>query len=295
MLYFLLAVGFTVALYILMRAFPKWKVNSFHAVVFNYYACVATGVLLTPGFQEKIKVISPLSAGTLYTLALGILFIIVFLLIGKSTQKAGVTAASLAGNLSLVIPVVFGLFVFQNAHKVFTAGNYLGLALTLPALALATWAGNASVKKEHLIWPILYFLATGTNNTLINYLSSVYYEEGSNTLFMIIACAGAILIGTGLVVVDGLRKGEWPSGRSIGAGLLLGVPNFLSLYFLLKALVHYGHSAAFVFPVYNILTILGSALMAYLLFREKQSGINRLGLLLAILAIILISYQELGF
>ncbi len=77
MLYFLLAVGFTVALYILMRAFPKWKVNSFHAVVFNYYACVATGVLLTPGFQEKIKVISPLSAGTLYTLALGILFIIV--------------------------------------------------------------------------------------------------------------------------------------------------------------------------------------------------------------------------
>jgi hypothetical protein len=48
MLYFLLAVLFTVALYLIMRAYPRYKVDSFHAIVFNYYACVLTGLLLTP-------------------------------------------------------------------------------------------------------------------------------------------------------------------------------------------------------------------------------------------------------
>lgn len=295
MIYFLLAVTFTVALYLLMRSFPKWGVNSFHAVVFNYYACVVTGIILTPHFSDTISLVQWTSEGSLFTLALGVLFIVVFLLIGKSTQKAGVTAASLAGNLSLVIPVLFGLFVFQNAHKTFTLINYAGLILTLPALALASWNGGPTARRLSLIWPALYFLATGTNNTLINYLTSTYYEEGSHTLFMIIACLGATLIGSALVLAQSIKSGKWPSARSIGAGLILGVPNFLSLYFLLKALVHYGNSAAFVFPVYNILTMLASAMMAYWLFKEKLARVNQAGLLIAILAIILISYQELGW
>lgn len=294
MVYFLLAVGFTVALYLLMRSFPAWGVDSFHAVVFNYYACVVTGILLTPGFSRSIALVRWDSHGTLFTLALGALFIVVFLLIGQSSQKAGVTAASMAGNLSLVIPVLFGLFVFHNAHKTFTALNYTGLVLTLPALALAS-GGTQAIRKQGLIWPVLYFVASGSNNTLINYLTSRYYNEDTSTVFMIIACTGAILIGTATLAVGSARSGKWPSVKSIGAGLLLGIPNFLSLYFLLKALAFYGNSAAFVFPVYNILTILASAAMAYWLFKEKSGRMNQIGLALAVLAIILISYQELGW
>ena len=71
-------------------------------------------------------------------------------------------------------------------------------------------------------------------------------------------------------------------------------PNFLSFYFLLKALGAFGNSAAFVFPIYNILTMMASAAAAWLFFREKLNPLNRVGLLLAVIAIILISYQELG-
>lgn len=295
MLYFLLAVLFTVALYLIMRSFPKWKVDVFHAVVFNYYACVITGLILTPGVNEKLGNIDWSSPGTICTLALGALFISVFLLIGQATIKAGVTAASLASNLSLVIPVIFGLFVFHNAHKEFTVLNYLGLVLTIPALAMGSWSGNSGkVSKSILIWPALCFLVSGSSNTLINYLTSTFYEPGSNTIFMIIACSGAVLLGTGLLIAQAVRSGTWPALRSVGAGFLLGVPNFLSLYFLLKALSDFGNSAAFVFPVYNILTMLASAMMAFLFFKEKHSGINRAGLLIAVISILLISYQELG-
>jgi drug/metabolite transporter (DMT)-like permease len=122
-----------------------------------------------------------------------------------------------------------------------------------------------------------------------------YYEEGSNTVFMIIACSGAIVIGTLLVfwkvVIQRSEIFEW---KNILAGFLLGVPNFLSLYFLLKALISYGNSAAFVFPIYNILSMLFSAITAYVLFKEKLTVMNRIGVIIAIIAVILLSYQELG-
>ncbi|MCF0060072.1 hypothetical protein MUK70_12550 [Dyadobacter chenwenxiniae] len=301
MLYFSLSVLFTVALYLVMRAFPRYKVDSFHAVVFNYYACVLTGLLLTPDLHLFEK-ITWHNEGTWITLALGGMFVVTFMLIGLTAQKVSVTATSLAGNMSLVIPVLFGLFVFKNNNKAFTLINYAGLVFAVVALALGA---IQSTKKDSpinsaapahllLILPVFTFLAAGTNNTLINYLSVKYYAPGETTLFMIIACSGAILIGSAILLFRILTRGEQVHWRSVVGGLILGVPNFLSLYFLLLALASFGNSAAFVFPIYNILTMLVSACAAWLIYREKLNHLNKFGLLLAVVAIIMISYQELG-
>jgi len=305
MLYFLLAVLFTVALYLIMRAYPRFQVNSFHAIVFNYYACVLTGVLLTPDLTAfgNVKWSSP---GTLLTLALGTLFVTAFMLIGLTAQKVSVTSASLAGNMSLVIPVIFGLFVFKNNNKDFTFINYAGLITALIALALGaiqkaekkanseSEAATSSFYPSLWILPVLTFFASGTNNTLINFLSVKYYTPGQNTVFMIIACSGAIMIGTVILLFRIFAGNEKLELRSVLGGLLLGVPNFLSLYFLLLALSSFGNSAAFVFPIYNILSMLASSFAAWLIYKERLNKLNKLGLLLAVIAIILISYQELG-
>jgi drug/metabolite transporter (DMT)-like permease len=307
MLYFLLAVLFTVALYMIMRAYPRHRVNSFHAVVFNYYSCVLTGLLLTPDLSA-FRQIRWDSEGTLLTLALGTLFVIAFMFIGLTAQKVSVTAASLAGNMSLVIPVLFGLFIFRNTNKDFTLLNYSGLLIAMAALAL-----GAIQKKEKTtefeegqplkvsglsyVWllPVFTFMASGTNNTLINYLTMQYYRPEQTTLFMIIACLGAIIIGTLVLLYKIFLGGEKLLLRSLVGGLILGVPNFLSLYFLLLALGSFGNSAAFVFPIYNILTMLVSSLAAWIFYKEKLNNLNRIGLALAVVAIVLISYQELGF
>ena len=302
MLYFLLSVVFTVALYLIMRAYPRYQVHSFHAIVFNYYSCVATGLILSPDLGQYAQV-AWTSTGTLLTLALGTLFVIAFVLIGQTTQKVSVTAASLAANMSLVIPVLFGLFVFRNANKDYTAWNYLGLVLALVALALgaiqkktAARSGSTDAPLSMLLLalPLLTFLATGTNNTLINYLSMSYYQPAEVTTFMVLSCIGAVIVGTLLLLIRIIFQQEKVSVRSLMGGLILGVPNFLSFYFLLKALGAFGNSAAFVFPIYNILTMMASAAAAWLFFREKLNTLNRWGLALAIIAIVLISYQELG-
>lgn len=306
MLFFLLAVVFTVMLYLIMRAYPRYQVDSFHAVVFNYYSCVLTGLALTPDLGIFNQVAWN-SEGTVLTMALGAMFVTAFMLIGLTAQKVSVTATSLAGNMSLVIPVLFGLFVFRNNNKDFTALNYLGLLLALVALALgaiqrspkASDAANAAgegkaVNQALWILPVLTFFATGTNNTLINFLSSKYYPAGQITVFMIIACFGAVVIGTSILVYRIIAHGHKLKLRSVVGGLLLGVPNFLSLYFLLLALAAFGNSAAYVFPIYNILTMLVSALAAWALYKERLNTLNKWGLVLAVVAIVLISYQELN-
>lgn len=306
MLFFLLAVVFTVMLYLIMRAYPRYQVDSFHAVVFNYYSCVLTGLALTPDLGIFNQV-AWTSEGTVLTMALGAMFVTAFMLIGLTAQKVSVTATSLAGNMSLVIPVLFGLFVFRNNNKDFTALNYLGLLLALVALALgaiqrspkasdaANAAGEGKAASQALwILPVLTFFATGTNNTLINFLSSKYYPAGQITVFMIIACFGAVVIGTSILVYRIIAHGHKLKLRSVLGGLLLGVPNFLSLYFLLLALAAFGNSAAYVFPIYNILTMLVSALAAWALYKERLNTLNKWGLVLAVVAIVLISYQELN-
>ena len=148
MLFFLLAVVFTVMLYLIMRAYPRYQVDSFHAVVFNYYSCVLTGLILTPDLRVFTQV-QWTSEGTVLTMALGVMFVAAFMLIGLTAQKVSVTAASLAGNMSLVIPVLFGLFVFRNNNKDFTALNYLGLVLALVALSLSPLAGRGTALRSN--------------------------------------------------------------------------------------------------------------------------------------------------
>ncbi len=308
MLYFLLAVIFTVALYLIMRAFPRYGVHSFHAIAFNYYACVMTGLVLSPDIGRYREIVWT-STPTLLTLALGTMFVTAFVLIGQTTQKVSVTATSLAANMSLVVPVLFGLFIFKNANKDYTILNYLGLVLALVALALGgiqkkqkastnatpdDSSSGVSLPWFVLVLPLLTFLAAGTNNTLINYLSMKYYRPEEAAMFTVISCIGAVIVGTSLLLLRVLFWQEKVSWRSLLGGLILGVPNFLSFYFLIKALGAFGNSAAFVFPIYNILTMMASAAAAWLLFREKLNLLNRIGLLLAVIAIILISYQEIG-
>lgn len=296
MLNFVLAVVFTVSLYLIMRSFSKFQVNPLHAVIFNYYTCVAMGLILMPDRQQYVTT-DWSATPTLLTLALGIMFVVVFVLIGMTTTKVGVTAASLAGNMSLVIPVLFGLFVFRNNNKDFTFLNYLGLLLALAALALSTikkQTTETAVKRGWILFlPVLLFLGSGTNNTLINYVSATFYRPDQSALFTAIACTGAILVGTTFLIFRMLTIKENLTLRSILGGLLLGFPNFLSFYFLLGALSDFGNSAAFVFPIYNVLSMLTSSFLAWVLFKETLQPLNKLGLALAVLAIFLISYQEI--
>jgi drug/metabolite transporter (DMT)-like permease len=297
MLYLVASVVLSVLLLLNFRVFPRFQVDTFQAIVFNYPVCFLTGyLLLPPGVRFGIDLTQP---WTWMALGIGAAFVLTFLLSGASTQRNGITATSLANNLSLVMPVTVSLFVLGTSGRAFDGWNYLGLLLALVAVGLSTYrVGDdtqvRSVGRTALL-PVGVFLMYGLTNTLINYMNVRYVAAGLHpvvvTLTMVV---GAVLTGFMLLLYGYARGGVRLAGRNLLGAITLGIPNFLSFYTLVLALSAFGGNGAFVYPLYNIGVILLSALAATLFFREKLLKINVLGLVLAVLAIGLISWQELG-
>jgi drug/metabolite transporter (DMT)-like permease len=276
------------------RIFPKFNISTFQAIAFNYPVCFLTGMLLMPEGQKFSLDFS--QNWTLYSLALGVGFIITFILSGLATQKIGMTITSMANNVSLVIPVLFSLLVFGSGGKAFDWINYLGLLLAVVSVAIATFKSGTSMKTNFWLrggLALAVFLMYGVTNTAINYLNINYIADTSKvvpvTLVMVL---GAAVSGLVLLIFKIFNRSEKVEVKNIVAAITLGVPNFLSFYFLILTLGYFGNSGAFVYPIYNMGVILVSAFVAILFFKEKVSMLNKLGLLLAVIAILMISWQE---
>ena len=295
MLYLLLSIVLSVALLLNFRLFPRYNVNTFQAIVFNYPVCFLTGYLLLPAGQSF-----SIDFGQTWTwlaLGLGVGFIITFLLSGVSTQRMGLTATSLANNLSLVIPVGFSLLVFGNTDKAghhFGGLNYLGLVLAVVAVGLSTYRDDRTRLAGGFSWyallPVAVFLCYGATNTLINYMNLKFIPSPDKTVAVTLTMVlGAVVAGLLMLGVRLVQGRETIDRRSLVAAVTLGVPNFLSFYTLLLALSAFKGNGAFVYPLYNIGVILLTAGIAALFFHETLLTVNKIGLVLAIIAIGLIS------
>jgi multidrug transporter EmrE-like cation transporter len=76
--------------------------------------------------------------------------------------------------------------------------------------------------------------------------------------------------------------------RNVIAGICLGVPNYFSIYFLVKALQSPAMSSSATIPINNIGVLLVVSLFGIMVFKEKLSKKNYMGLGLTLLAIFLI-------
>ncbi len=301
MIYLLLCILCSVLLFLAFRSYKSFKINTLQAVVVNYYVCVITG-WITFGKTSQLAFISFDTPWFKYTLMLGAAFMLIFFLIALTTQLVSVTVGSLASKTSLVIPVVFSLYVFKTQQKTFDWINYAGLALALAAIVLSTIKKNNGdeVKKaasnangRNFLLAFLVFLLTGLSDTSINYLNYAYIRPETNAIFLILLLGTAALTGTLFVMVRVLTGKDKLLLRNLVGGIYLGVPNFFSLYFLLKALSAFNNDGAFIFPILNIGIILFSSLLAIILFKERLSSLNKAGIVVAMLAMFCIAYQEI--
>lgn len=294
MIFLILSVVFSVLLLVNFRLHPKYGINTFQAIVFNYPVCFITGYLLLEKGQKFQLDFS--ENWTWYCLLLGLGFILTFVLSGIATQKVGITLTSLANNISLIIPVLFSLLVFGSKTMKFSWINYLGLFLGLVAVGIASYKPDGSSKRNFSGGGVILavFLMYGLTNTAINYIQINQINDSSKvvpvTLVMVL---GAVVSGLIVLVYRILQGREQLQWKVFVAAFFLGIPNFLSFYFLVKALGYYGSSGAFVYPLYNMGVILLSAFMAKIVFKEQLSKLNLFGLCLVIIAISLISWNAL--
>jgi drug/metabolite transporter (DMT)-like permease len=285
MVYLILSILFSVLLLVNFRLHEKYQVNTTVAILLNYPVCFLTGWFHQidaipfnwPGIGQSIGI-----------LALGVGFVITFLFSGISTQKNGMAVTSLANNLSLVIPVLFGLFFMgQLAHLKWV--TVIGLLLAFGSIYLFNPQINKLENKGSYLVLLAVFIGYGLTNTAFSYLnSSVSSIVGGTIPFMLMALVGSIIASIVVLNVQFSRDQLVFNKQSILASIPLGLPNFFSFYFLLKALDFYKSDLSVVLPVYNIGVIACSSLVAWLFFKEKLNSKQLFGLLFGVISIVLL-------
>ena len=116
MIYLILSVISSTAIFILFKLFKKYKVNTLHAIVVNYITASSCGILLS---EQDIDVSEILHSYWLYAaIALGFLFISIFNVMALTAQKNGLSVASVAVVAKVVLASLLrvraSLLVKQN-------------------------------------------------------------------------------------------------------------------------------------------------------------------------------------
>ena len=304
MIYFTIGVCLSVSLFVIFRGFNQFKVNMLQAIVSNYFVCIITGFIFIGDFGVVNK-ISLDKTWVQIAMGMGFVFISTFYLMGYTAQKVSVTASSLSSKISLIIPVLFSL-LYLNTTQDFGVFRYVGLILVFGAIVLTSikkkeiqtsteisenQEKNTSISpKQAFLLSFLVFILSGFIDLMMNLVNTKFITDNTEkALFTIVIFSVAAVIGIVILLI----KKEKFELKSLLGGVVLGVPNFFSIYFMFRALDSFGGNGAIFFPLFNISVIIVSSVASIIIFREKLNKFNIIGLLMAVLAIVFISFDEL--
>ena len=296
MVFLFLTIITTSILFFIFKLFERFKINTFQAIVTNYITCVCTGLIFNPASTQGIFNFT--LDWTPFSVIMGTMFIGIFYLIGLTVKFSGISAVSVSTKISMVIPILFSLLFLKTNHKSFDFFNYLGLTLSLVAVYFTSKKDIQSKTKISglpFYLPIILFICTGIADSIMNYTNSAYLNNDSASWFTVSTFVYSSLFGIIMVTYNVIFLKAKISLRSIVGGIILGIPNFFSIYFLLRALSAYDNDGAFMFPITNIGVILFSIIISLFFFQEKLNKLNKIGVFIAILSILLISHQELWY
>ena len=136
------------------------------------------------------------------------------------------------------------------------------------------------------------FAGSGSIDTMMKYMQHNYVSENESAAFAMVIFMSAAFFGIIWMLIAQRDRFRNFNQKSIIGGIALGIPNFCSIYFLMMALEKSGMQSSVLYPVNNMGIVVLSALFGILIFREKLSIINVLGIILAVGAIALIAFSK---
>ncbi|HRG57306.1 MAG TPA: DMT family transporter [Bacteroidia bacterium] len=289
MIYIILCILINTGLILIFRLFPRFGIDSFQAIVANYFIAAFLGYQIA---LESFNIIYIMNQDWLiYASILGLLFVSLFYLISVTTVVFGVSVASVANKMSIVIPVTLAVFLYKDALSLI---QIVGIIIAMGAVVLVSYKNSEQTikitQKWHFLLPLILFVGCGSIDALINFLQKKFTGPNASNEFILstaflIAAIGGSLAFLFMII---LKKIKWHT-KSIITGLFLGIPNFFSMYLVMKSLESNVMKASVFFPVNNMSIVVLGTLVSVLAFKEKLSKFNVIGIFLSVLAIVLIA------
>lgn len=280
MIYLILSVLSSSLIFIIFKILGKFKVNTLQVIVVNYLIAFLIGIYLYDG-SVNMNIIK----GNWFfaAVALGFMFIAIFNVLALTAQKNGLSVASVASKMSVIIPILFGIVIYNEGTGI---QKVIGIVLALIAVFLTSIKPKSNVVLTKSIYlPIILFLGSGIIDTSVNHFA----PKGNKALFLAIIFGIAGIIGMIILGYKSIVTRDYFKFKSIPFGIILGIANYASMHYILKALRVDGFESSSVFTINNVAIVAVSTLIGLFLFKEHISVKNWLGILLALVSIGLVT------
>lgn len=286
MIYLLLSILFTTAVFLVLKEFQRYQLDNLQAIVVSYFMALGIGSWHS---VSNFSVSFVLGQSWVWgAVAISTLFIITFNLMAVTAQKGGLSVMTVANKMSVVIPISVGVILYQENAGVL---KIIGILLAL----LGVWftskkKGIHQFDKRFWYLPFFIFIGSGLADAIINHMQAYYVPHNaldlfSTSLFFFCGC-----IGVAVLLMKKISGNLTLSFKNLLGGLVLGIPNYFSIYFMLKALSHPDYETSLIFSANNLLVVLTSVLLGLFLYQEKLSKQNYIGLGMSVLAIIVLYF-----
>lgn len=291
MIFLLASIISSTALFVIFRYLDHYKVDIFRVIVINYFVASVVGFFLASGETASL-----ISAGIPWiglAIIIGILFIVMFYLIGLSSQKAGISVTTVASKMSVIIPVLFSI-MYDPADELNTL-KIVGILFALVAVFLTIYRKKSiDLNPGYFYLPVILFFGMGVVDSLVKFSQFRYINDGvlpafTASLFLVSAITGAVVS-----IFRGFSLRSFFTKAVATWGILLGLFNFGSIYFVIKALNYRSlrgntFDGSIVFGINNIGIVSLSVIAGVMLFREKLNVYNKVGIAISLISIILLS------
>lgn len=285
----LICILFNAYISVVFKIFQKYKVRTLQAIVLNYFVCTITASVLmgkpsiSPDLLEKEWLWS--------ALFIGLTFVITFNFLAVTVQKFGVVLGSIFQKMSLIAPTILAILVYRESAG---AIKIIGVLLAIASIFVISLNKKVNIAdtKHASKWLWIFPIGTFIGSCFVD--GGLYFVNKTGlassldidfiaTLFFFAGCFGILF-----VIFDYFKNGTTYRWKEVIAGIALGIPNFFSIYFLLKVLSN-GMDGSIVFPINNIGILLTTAILGLFFFNEKFNTQKLIGFSMAVLSIILVA------
>lgn len=292
MLYLLASIVLSSYLTLYFKLLDRLQLSSFQVIVVNYFTCVVTGAVVNGSFPDYA--IATNEPWFRWAVIMGLTFISIFNVIAFTARKIGVAVASVANKLSLVIPFLFSLSLYNEKAS---GLQYAGIIVALIAVIFTCLPDkkreatrSPEMKFLSVVFPVILFFGSGLLDTMIKYVEHNFLTGENNNDYLVTAFLSAAVTGLFIWIYLAIRGKMKFDKRSILAGIILGVPNYFSILALIEALKLYSNRSGVIIPINNMGIVLFSTVVAWIVYKEKLSLINWAGIALSLVAIAMIAF-----
>lgn len=281
MSYLLLAISASVLVAIFLKMTRSRGIDVAQAILINYITAIILCIyLLKPSFNVS----QIMANGAFIFVALGVLLPSVFIIMAKAVQMVGIAKSDVAQRLALFLPILASFTIFEED---LTLAKGAGLILAFSSLIALTYkpahqtdakvSDTTDFKRAAAILGGVW-LGYGVIDILFKQMAKLG-SAFPDTLLVSFVLAFVLLF---IYLV--IKRTKWQP-KSLASGVLLGALNFANILFYIKAHQVYKDDPTLVFAGMNIGVICLGAVVGLVIFREKISKINGLGILLGVLAV----------